>query len=48
MLQELVLYEEQNALDLLDVAIKIAPEMLGYDGIKKTKASGKKHKKIIK
>lgn len=25
MLQELVLYEEQNALDLLDVAIKIAP-----------------------
>lgn len=39
-MEELITYEEQNVLDLLDVAVKIAPTMLGYDSIKKSKASG--------
>ncbi|KAF5288634.1 hypothetical protein FQA39_LY15329 [Lamprigera yunnana] len=38
-MEELVKYEEQNVLDLLDVAIKIAPDMLG-DSIKKSKIAG--------
>ncbi|KAK5644415.1 hypothetical protein RI129_005715 [Pyrocoelia pectoralis] len=37
---ELIKYEEQNVLDLLDVAIKIVPSMLGDDTIKKSKTSG--------
>ncbi|KAF5296665.1 hypothetical protein FQR65_LT10205 [Abscondita terminalis] len=39
-MEELVKYEEQNVLDLLEVAIQISPSMLGDDSIKKSKASG--------
>lgn len=37
-LEELVNYEEQNVLDLLDVALKISPKMFGNDGLKKSKS----------
>lgn len=36
--QELIVSEQQNVLDLLNVAIKVAPEMLGKDAIKKGKS----------
>lgn len=39
-LEELIHYEEQNVLDLLAVALKVTPNMLGNDGLKKGK-SGK-------
>lgn len=39
-MEELVHYEEQNVLDLLSIAMKIAPVMLGSDGIKKQKTGG--------
>ncbi|KAK4875057.1 hypothetical protein RN001_011479 [Aquatica leii] len=39
-MEELVKYEEQNVLDLLETAIRIAPTMLGDDSVKKSKASG--------
>lgn len=36
--QELIVLEQQNALDLLNVAMKVAPGMLGNDAIKKGKS----------
>lgn len=36
-MEELIIYEEQNVIDLLNCALKIAPSMLGNDGIRKTK-----------
>lgn len=41
-LEKLIEYEEQNVLDLLQVAIEAAPNMLGHDGIKKPKNGGTK------
>lgn len=36
-LEELIHYEEQNVLDLISVALKIVPSMLGHDGVRKGK-----------
>ncbi|KRT82215.1 hypothetical protein AMK59_3428 [Oryctes borbonicus] len=36
-MDELIEYEEQNMLNLLNFALKIAPSMLGNDGVKKSK-----------
>lgn len=36
-MEELISYEEQNVIDLLNSALKIAPMMLGSDGIRRTK-----------
>ncbi|CAG9865368.1 unnamed protein product [Phyllotreta striolata] len=35
-LEELIFYEEKNLLDLLDVAVKTAPALLGEDGVVST------------
>lgn len=40
-LEELLFYEEKNVLDLLAITLKTAPIMLGQDGVKRTKNSGK-------
>lgn len=40
-IQELITYEEQNVIDLLNMAVKVAPTMLGSDSIKKSKSAGK-------
>ncbi|RZC41876.1 coiled-coil domain-containing protein 142, partial [Asbolus verrucosus] len=39
-IEELISYEEKNVLDLLDIILKVAPAMLGNDGIKKSKTTG--------
>lgn len=36
--EELIVSEQQNVLDLLNVAVKAAPDMLGRDAIKKGKS----------
>lgn len=36
--QELIVSEQQNVLDLLSVVVKVAPDMLGRDAIKKGKS----------
>lgn len=36
--EELIASEQQNVLDLLNVAVKVAPDMLGRDAIKKGKS----------
>lgn len=40
-LEELIYYEEKNIIDLLTVTLRAAPKMLGEDGIKKSKNSGR-------
>lgn len=42
-MEELIAYEEQNVVDLLNCALKIAPSMLGNDGIRRSK-TGMFHK----
>ncbi|KAJ3626571.1 hypothetical protein MTP99_017057 [Tenebrio molitor] len=39
-IEELIAYEEKNVLDLLDTILKVAPAMLGCDGVKKSKSTG--------
>ncbi|XP_028129058.2 uncharacterized protein LOC114325248 [Diabrotica virgifera virgifera] len=41
-LEELIYYEEKNVIDLLTVTLQAAPEMLGHDGVRKSKSSGVK------
>lgn len=36
-LEELITYEEKNVLNLLETTLKVAPLMLGHDGVKKSK-----------
>lgn len=36
-MDELIHHEEENVLDLLTIALKIAPSMLGNDGVRKKK-----------
>ncbi|CAG9834105.1 unnamed protein product [Diabrotica balteata] len=38
-LEELIYYEEKNVIDLLTVTLQAAPEMLGHDGVRKSKNS---------
>lgn len=40
-LEELITYEEKNVLHLLNTTLKSAPSMLGCDGVKTSKVSGK-------
>ncbi|KAJ8918817.1 hypothetical protein NQ315_011103 [Exocentrus adspersus] len=50
-IEELILHEEKNILNLLDVALKVAPVLLGSEGVKKsrgiTKISAKVRTKVI-
>ncbi|XP_017785810.1 PREDICTED: uncharacterized protein LOC108568968 [Nicrophorus vespilloides] len=46
-LDKLIEYEEQNVLELLDVAVTISPNMLGNDSIKKSKLSSKAQEKVL-
>ncbi|KAK9886110.1 hypothetical protein WA026_014898 [Henosepilachna vigintioctopunctata] len=39
-IEKMLTYEEKNVEDLLDTTVKIAPAMLGSDGVKKCKNSG--------
>lgn len=39
-LDELITYEEKNVHDLLNIALRNTPSMLGCDSIKKSKISG--------
>ncbi|CAH0555396.1 unnamed protein product [Brassicogethes aeneus] len=36
-LEELITYEEKNVIDLLETTLKVAPLMLGHDGVKKSR-----------
>lgn len=39
-LEELITYEEEHVVHLLNATLKYAPVMLGCDGVKKSKISG--------
>lgn len=39
-LDELITYEEKNVFDLLHIALKNTPSMLGCEGVKKSKITG--------